>query len=598
MTSQGPTEGSHGIRGHFHRHRAAAAAAAAEYCRAERLQERLEEALNSAYLLRPDDVLGYLANYLAQFSKPLRISGLRGRKVLDGTGRATLEVEVQCTVRNNDQTICSTVISSDAPPPTCDTIEAAKESLMEVETAIQWIQETIGPLLRGIQPDQQSRIDQLLSEFIHPKIEEEKRRRDAERVAAMALPTGVDPTPPASPPVSKKKGSGKGKKVAVTEKPIPPAEPLEPVVQGSLAVGAVSLAIATSSAMLQRLPLYSHIAALRHGQVPDKLRLPIPLITLLSCGKASPWKLHLMKEVMMIPPLGLSTQQSVDLALSLQMQIMKHNDGAGKSAPVIRSESALGCPVLGGDRLEQPLELIGEACARLGLELGRDVYLAINCAAQELMDYNKSKYEILSGTWKSPDEMVAVYTDFISRHPAIMMLVDPLRREDRPQWEMLGKAIGSKCYLLEEVASKSISKLIQESVTTALPPPQHVTPSLHLQQNCATHTPPPQQNGVSRTQQDVTSASSGVVLKHTNQTTISDLVAAVKLIEGDRRVAVLGCTQEESSGDSVVDLAVGLSVQVIKLGGLVRGERTMKYNRLLAIAEELERHNQLGGKAM
>lgn len=63
---------------------------------------------------------------------------------------------------------------------------------------------------------------------------------------------------------------------------------------------------------------------------------------------------------------------------------------------------------------------------------------------------------------------------------------------------------------------------------------------------------------------------------------------------GKKHVTVFGSTEGESSDDSLVDLAVGLGVRFIKLGGLSRGERVSKYNRLLTIEEELVQNGRLG----
>lgn len=64
-------------------------------------------------------------------------------------------------------------------------------------------------------------------------------------------------------------------------------------------------------------------------------------------------------------------------------------------------------------------------------------------------------------------------------------------------------------------------------------------------------------------------------------------------MEEEKRVIVLGCPHEECSGSSVADLTVAIGAQFIKLGGLLRGERTAKYNRLLAIEEELVQSGML-----
>ena len=53
------------------------------------------------------------------------------------------------------------------------------------------------------------------------------------------------------------------------EKPILPPEPPEPVLHGSMAIGAVSLAVAKASATLASTSLYLTLALLKHDQVSN-----------------------------------------------------------------------------------------------------------------------------------------------------------------------------------------------------------------------------------------------------------------------------------------------------------------------------------------
>lgn len=53
------------------------------------------------------------------------------------------------------------------------------------------------------------------------------------------------------------------------EKPVLPAEPPEPILHGSMAIGAVSLAVIKASAHLTSTPLYMSITSLKHGQVSE-----------------------------------------------------------------------------------------------------------------------------------------------------------------------------------------------------------------------------------------------------------------------------------------------------------------------------------------
>lgn len=140
-----------------------------------------------------------------------------------------------------------------------------------------------------------------------------------------------------------------GRRDTLLEKPIIPPEPPEPVLHGSMAIGAVSLAVAKASARLAGTPLYMSMASLKHGQVsgqtlhpvtawslewggarelpfspslafltfqepPSMLTMPLVMGSVLSCGKSSPGKLNLMKEVICIPHPGLTTKQVPDIS--------------------------------------------------------------------------------------------------------------------------------------------------------------------------------------------------------------------------------------------------------------------------------------------
>uniref|UniRef100_A0A8C0FQP3 phosphopyruvate hydratase n=1 Tax=Bubo bubo TaxID=30461 RepID=A0A8C0FQP3_BUBBB len=490
--------------------------------------------------------LSFKANYFSKFSKAPVICKLVGRKVLDGVGQPTLEVEIYCTVKNYEKRICSTVMSShsqipeNALPATAEADE--KERNDSVNTAVEWVNESLNMMLRGLKPTDQCKVDKILGEYFTKKVEEkkevQKQEEEEEAEATLAL---TSCTPSATSPPGKKKSAKPGKKVAVAERPIPPAEPAESVLRGSVAIGGTSLAVAKAGAAVSHIPLYLHIALLKRDQDSLKeMTLPLPMVTLLNCEKISPAKLRLVKEVMLIPPVQLSLKQVL-----FHFHFYKS----------LKRISHLGCLITGCDNLEQPLLLMQTVCNNIGLELGTDMYLAINCAAHELMDYVKGKYEILTGTFKSPDEMVDMYVELINKFPFIIALIDPLRKEDRQQWSNICCALGSKCYLIAEDAATYISKL--------------------------------------KTDQNINVPTcSGVVLKYINETKVSDLIELTGLLDGEH-ITILGSPDGESSDDSLVDLAVGLGARFIKLGGLSRGERVTKYNRLLAIEEELAKNRTL-----
>ncbi|NWV14143.1 ENO4 Enolase, partial [Ptilonorhynchus violaceus] len=569
---------------------------AAEYYRGHRVPERMEEALNAVFPLRPADLYGELANYLSKFSKAPVIYKLVGRKVLDGLGQPTLEVEIHCTIKNYDKRICSAVMASHFQIPENalpETIEAdEKERNESVKTAVEWVSESLNTMLRGLEPTDQCQADKMLGEYFATKVEEKKEIEKQERgeegeeeekeeekeEEAKATLARISRSPSPIPLPKKKKGRKPGKKALVEVKPIPPAEPVESVLCGSLAIGGTSLAIAKAGATISHVPLYLYIAQLKHHQEsPKEITLPLPMVTLMNCEKISPAKLKLVKEVMLIPPVQVSLKQGIERVLDIQKEMTRLLESPGemplsqeaeskkgkaqnsekKALPLILKKiSHLGCLTTACDNLEQLIFLMQIVCKNIGLELGTDIYLAINCAAHELMDYDKEKYEILTGTFKSPDEMVAMYVEMIKKYPFIIALIDPLRKEEREQWSKICCALGSKCYLIAEDAATCVSKL--------------------------------------KTDQNINIAMcSGVVLKYINQTKVSDLIELIGIFDGQRHITILGSPDGESSDESLVDLAVGLGARFLKLGGLSRGERVAKYNRLLAIEEELAANGTL-----
>ncbi|XP_020929062.1 enolase 4 isoform X2 [Sus scrofa] len=510
---------------------------ALEYYRENDVPRRLEELLNSTFYLQPADVYGHLS-------------------------------------------ICSVVISThfevheNALPELVEAEEVERADA--VSTAVRWVNETITEELRGIEPSNQAGVDQVLRIFFENKVQEDKERKELEKSledSTVPVPSPLTQPPPPPLPPDKKKGQKQGRRDTFTEKPILPPEPDEHVLCGSMAIGAVSLAVAKTGAMLDGNPLYLNIALLKHHQEqPAKLTLPLLMVSLVSCGKASPGKLNLMKELICIPHPGLTAKQGVEMLLEIQKHITKtiemppppktetkrgHNGGKRGQQQIIGKMSHLGCLTINYDTIEQPLLLIQGICANLGLELGRNLHLAINCAAHELMDYSKGKYEVMMGTYKNAAEMVDLYVDLINKFPSIIALIDPFRKEDSEPWDSIYDALGARCYLIAGTASKSISKLLEDGNIGVL-------------------------------------KYSGLIIKHTNQTTMSDLVEITNLMDSKKHIAVFGSTEGESSDDSLVDLAVGLGVRFIKLGGLSRGERVTKYNRLLTIEEELVQNGTLG----
>jgi len=80
---------------------------------------------------------------------------------------------------------------------------------------------------------------------------------------------------------------------------------------------------------------------------------------------------------------------------------------------------------------------------------------------------------------------------------------------------------------------------------------------------------------------------SGVVIKPNQIGTITETLQAVKLCEESGIPVIVSHRSGETNDTFIADLAVGISAQHIKAGGLSRGERMAKYNRLMTIERDL-----------
>ncbi|KAM9466237.1 enolase 4 isoform 2-T2 [Clarias gariepinus] len=533
---------------------------AAEFYRANGMPQKLETVLNEMFFAKPNDLYGSLANYFSSFSHTPVISAVVGREVYDGWAEAALQVDVYCIVRNEEKFVGNAVVTGvyGDDTETGTVVANGNHHQASVRVAMEWIKDKLNSMLHGFNPAHQIHLDKLLSDFYMARYLEDQDVRNSEEKVEEEEKTETTPesTMPHVPESGKnKKGGEKGKKGGAPEKPLPPPEKPEPVLPGAMVVGALSMAAAKSAASLTSMPLYKHILNFRDPQAL-KVFMPVPLVSVLSSGKASTGKLNLLEEVILLPTVPRKIREIIETCRDVQREIKRIAAATvGKSGPLLVGVSEGGAIQLGVENAEQALDLLMEACSNLGLPIGTELRLVINCAAHLLIDYSKGKYEVMTGTLKSPDELVDMFVGLISKYPAIMALIDPFRKEDVEEWQKLSSLIGQSCCLIADAAYRHRPRWKE-----AKPLPPGVT---------------------------------WVTFRHRNEMTLTDLLNVVtEHTEGE---AILAVSSEEIGDESIIDVAVGLGVSFIKLGGLAGGGRMNKYNRLHRIEQELEEQGILVG---
>ena len=77
--------------------------------------------------------------------------------------------------------------------------------------------------------------------------------------------------------------------------------------------------------------------------------------------------------------------------------------------------------------------------------------------------------------------------------------------------------------------------------------------------------------------------------------TLTETLDAVRMAQNAGYRTIVSHRSGETPDDTIADLAVAVNAGLIKTGSACRGERLAKYNRLLAIEEELEAAGVLCG---
>ncbi|KAL4229879.1 Enolase [Mactra antiquata] len=544
---------------------------AAKFYAENGVPKKMEEILNSMFYDNPPDVYGHLVNFFQGFAKPPTITKLKACKAFDSKGQTAIQTDLHCIVNNKEKLLSSTVSSSVSPtvleiakPEELE--EECKEREQNVNEAIQILNTKICTELQGFDPLNQNEADALVTGIIKDlkAAEDEKLAQEAEnkestddaaddKKPGSGLSKGDKPKSANSK--NKDKGKGKGGKGGAPVVVVPD-EPKEKMLCGSNCISAVSKTICMAGAEIQGVPLYEYISTLKYGQTQKQYRMPLPMVTIFLSGRTAPGKSSCIKEYMLVPSPDKPLNETIPMIVAVYNDLTKSI--LNKSGVQAKNITDIGALMVSFDRPEQGLDLIQESMTRLELKPGEDLCIALNLAGHEIFDYSvppnvdeKGKYEVITGQQKVADDMVDFWAELLGRYPAVMAIIDPLRKQEDRQWMMLCERLSEKLYIIGDNVWHRPGLLKDEELQESF-------------------------------------KSSGVVFKLESMNTVSDIITCAKKMEDNSNETVLSCGIGDSPDSVLVDLAVGMKARFIKIGAPCRGERVCKLNRLLAIETSLK----------
>jgi len=306
---------------------------------------------------------------------------------------------------------------------------------------------------------------------------------------------------------------------------------------GANAILGVSLAVARAAAESVGLPLYRYIGGVSANT------LPVPMMNILNGGKHTEWQSTDLQEFMVMPVGAGSMHEAIRMSVEIYHNLGKILQGRDLNVSV--GDEGGFAPSLNSNK--DAIEVILEAVERAGYRPGEDVLLAIDAAATEL--YEDGYYVLRKeGRRLSSAEMVDFYAQWVDQYP-IVSLEDGLSEDDWEGWQNLRERLGDRIQLVGDDL--------------------FVTNTQRLRRGIAER------------------SANSILVKLNQIGTLTETLDAIEMAKRANYTAVVSHRSGETEDTTIADLVVATNAGQIKTGAPARSERTAKYNRLMAIADEL-----------
>jgi enolase len=324
---------------------------------------------------------------------------------------------------------------------------------------------------------------------------------------------------------------------------------------GANALLGTSLAVAKAAAEAAQLPLYAYLGG------PSANVLPVPMLNVLNGGAHADNSVDIQE--FMLVPIGF-TRFSEALRAGVEIYHTLKTVLAERGLMTGVGDEGGFAPNLKSNR--EALDLLMIAISKAGYEPGRQIALALDVAASELVDKTaKSKpaksargakaaptVYALAGEGKkglASSDLIALYRDWIGAYPLIS-IEDGLAEDDRDGWRELTAELGGRVQLVGDDLFVTNPEILTAGIADGL--------------------------------------ANALLVKVNQIGTLSETLAAVELAKTHSYANIISHRSGETEDTTIADLAVATRASQIKTGAPCRSDRVAKYNRLLRIEEELE----------
>ena len=305
---------------------------------------------------------------------------------------------------------------------------------------------------------------------------------------------------------------------------------------GANALLGVSLAVARAASASLSMPLFRYLGG------PAAATLPVPMMNVINGGKHAEGALQ-FQECMIVPLGAESEAEAVRYGSEVFHAIGRILHERGLST-LVGDEGGYAPPL---ETPQQALDLIVAAIERAGYKPGSDVAIALDPASSEFFE-NGKYYPLTRDRAASVDDMIALYTELCDRYP-IVAIEDGLAESDWTGWQKLTSALGDRVQLIGDDLFVTNVRFLERGISEGV--------------------------------------ANAILIKLNQIGTLTETLDCIATAQRAGYGVVISHRSGETEDTTIADLAVATEAGQIKTGSLSRSDRTAKYNRLMAIEEQL-----------
>ena len=312
---------------------------------------------------------------------------------------------------------------------------------------------------------------------------------------------------------------------------------------GANAILAISLAVANVAAKANKIPLYKYFSRVYKDITGENVsqNMPLPMFNILNGGEHADNNIDI-QEFMVIPSGAKSFVEVMQWATEIYHNLKKILL-TKKYSTAVGDEGGF-APNL--DSNEAALKLIVDAIVDSGLTPGKDVDIALDCAASEFFD--GENYFLKGENKKLSSSELAEYLVALTEDYPIVSIEDGMDENDMEGWKLLTEKLGATCQLVGDDLFVTNKKILQDGINEKI--------------------------------------ANSILIKFNQVGSITETIQTIHCANQNSYQSIISHRSGETEDTTISDLAVGLGVSQIKTGAPCRSDRVAKYNRLLWIEEE------------